>query len=233
MKKILLVLAVLCLAGSAYALQSWDVTADYVPNVLPAAGIGPEGAWSYGYNGGGYYNKLEDPFHFHAFREYGPWHWELGYQDTAWWNGNQLPGLTVNSGQFAIHTPQNDTEPVIIRWTSSRDMIVNLTGAIWQTFGNYPEARDHFFGIRHNNATLLSGTAGNDNSASNKVFFSASGVAVNAGDVLDFYLVRQPNNTDGFYTLDLKINETPEPGSLVTLGFGVLGLVGFSRRRRV
>lgn len=49
-RRLVLVAFAVIVGSQCNAQTIWDATADFVPNVVPAQGIGAEQAWSYGVN---------------------------------------------------------------------------------------------------------------------------------------------------------------------------------------
>jgi len=224
----LLILAlVLICGGGASALQVWDLAADWPATLtdgtlpLPSWGFGSAAEWSYGYDGaaGGSvlaYSMVGWPstaiVGFGALTRGvytgfpGVGHVAVGKYDGLGWTG-----LDLKTGDVGGHTA-NWNDPLIFRWTAPHDMVVDVQAKCWVALVAQSGA-SVTYGVRK--GSLVGGAYVFDspvisqsvswvqNGSANPSTAGASGVAVQAGDVLDYYVVGSVQTGFGF-----KIFET-------------------------
>jgi len=185
---------------------AWNVLTDYAPGVLPPVQIGPEWAWSYGWDMDDT-GDLLSPFSFQPMPYYDDWYWGPGYHFSD--VDPKLPGLTNPDGtQIAIHTNSTPNRPAIVRWTARRSFTVDIAGSVWQPWPNPGDPRPQNVGIRKNSgAPIASAVIDPTVTSTSPWTFSQSGIHVEPGDVLDFYAAPQPGMSGHFVSLLWTVNE--------------------------
>jgi hypothetical protein len=206
----------------AFGGTTWDPAADYT-------GTNPGDAWSYGwvsyddFTAGGYLLTVFD-----TLRDWDSMdHWGVAegtepavlYNPTedSHWFGNEVPPETM-----ALH-PGGDGQYAIIRWTAPEAGTFTVTGSFF-TF-DWPSVDTH---------VLLNGTSFFDSTLSEPGSnpFDLL-VSVAAGDTIDFAVGNGGNGHGGDATnFEAQIGPVPEPGSLLAVGCGLLGLLALKRRKK-
>jgi hypothetical protein len=230
-KLTLILLLTLGLVGIPAFSQTWNAFNDF------AGPVNPNGAWSYGYGTTGSSFTLYDIYALNCFGTplncWQPLVTVIGTPNLTWNNtGNFVnfstavipPGLTQHPG------PSVDA---ITQWTAP------LTGAY--TISGFFQIADvnpsGIVGLVFENGTplfqqeLLGPPAQHPNTPGGIETFYFSALMLNAGDVISFGV-----NNDGNFLFDTThfnatVTAVPEPGSMVLLASGLVGVVGFLRRK--
>lgn len=248
----LLILALIMICGgSASALQVWDMAADWPATLangtlpLPSRGFGPGGEWSYGYDGAAGGNVLAYSFvgwpstaivGFGALTR-GVY---TGFPGIEWvavgkYDGLGWTGLDLAAGDVGGHTA-NWNDPIIFRWTAPRNMVVDIQAKCWVALVaqsgssvTYGVRKGRLVGDAHvfDSPLFSRSVPWVQHGSANPNTAVASGVAVQAGDVLDYYAVGSVQTGFGF-----KIFESGDAshgiGWAKTIGPGWSGsLTGF------
>jgi len=201
----------------------WD------PAVEFSATDNPNGVWAYGwvsyedFVAGGYTLTLFDTIR--VWDELNHWGVEAGTEpavlynptEDVHWFGNAVPPHTL-----ALH-PGGSDERAIIRWTAPESGLFSIVG-------NFFSDGDPTVDVH----VMLNGTSIFDSD-----FFGPGSdpfdlpVAVAAGDTLDYAVGFGGNGHNGDATcFSVQIELVPEPGSMLAVGGGLLGLLGLVARRR-
>jgi len=223
----------------------YNLWTDYVPNHLPATGIGPNGVWSYGWDSDAN-GVLLSPFSFSAMDMWNPSGLrypgspEDGYHPSFTWNtwGHTVPAVLHRTadGVVGVFTLSvgfiwDQVCPVMIRFTAPYATTEYIDMAFYYNIYNNVDA---LIGFRKNNDApffLQSAVA-------NGGYFAWGGaVPVQAGDVLDLFVAVAPGMPFGTYIDGIRWTSAdngpiPEPSSLLVLGSGLLGLGGVLLRKR-
>jgi hypothetical protein len=209
-------------------LLHYDAAADY------STAANPNGAWSYGYTAPGTYvdfvayNHTADLFGNGSLIG-----WCAG--DSGWADPNLNKNMTDNTisgyditwdaGALAGGGDMEWAYATVLRWTCQTDGVYDINASFtgiqdtWRT-DYWLVSRDANYGydwLMNNNGA---GGYGNTETYSNQM-------TLTAGETLDF-LVYGPAHT----AISAKINQIPEPSTLVLLGGGLLGIVAFAREKR-
>ena len=154
------------------------------------------------------------------------WYWRrLGTGEVP---GNFLPFLTQTigdnmpgwlKGDVLIHSvdPTNGNPAngeANVAWTAPQAATINISGDIW--YAQYSDQRSDDYYLFLNGTQLASGTVNYMNSnRNNSSFFGASGLSVNAGDVVEFVIQRSLGQPYGCAAgLNLTITESGSEDSI-------------------
>ncbi len=139
------------------------------------------------------------------------------------------------AGNIVGHSP-NLGDYLFATWTApSAGTVGTQSGMVW--YAHSVVSRSNDWALFFDNSTLASGSVTNGQGLTNPDTFSSAGFAVNAGDTISLGI--RKTNLQQFGSLagmDLTFTftptqSTPEPGSLVLLGSGIVGLAGVLRRK--
>lgn len=149
-------------------------------------------------------------------------------------NGSQA-GETDNdflTGNIVGHSP-NAGDYLFATWTApSAGMVGTQSGMVW--YAHSAVSRSNDWDLFFDNTTLASGTVTNGQGLNNPDIFSSGGFDVQAGDTISLAIRKSAGQQFGSLAgmdLDFAFTPTPEPGSLILLGSGVVGLAGLLRRK--
>jgi hypothetical protein len=205
----------------SYAQAVWDLESDFVTATVPPVNLGPDGAWSYGYD-----KQIDDartaPFVFAPFPVHGPKFglgdaYNIPDPDTGFLEKIENTNLPKDAGGLVVHTALGENEPVIIRWKAPRAMTVVVSGQIYKMSFDVGNGRTQDFYIRKNNdAWLVSGTVSDSTLNNTSPIAINVGTPVNAGDLIDLALVRTPGKVQGFIGFKIAIREVAAGSPLVT-----------------
>jgi PEP-CTERM motif len=213
-------LGVLCLALSCSAqAATYNAVNDF------SIANNPNGVWSYLYNHGTTTNLLPQTV--------------VGPDTIYWWNGGSQPNsaiilknvtcCTVIDGFVVIPTDHLDMDPqslsyVDLRFTAPTASSYSITGDF---LGIDLFEVAHPVEITVNGTIVFSNTISSDNQSAP---FSLI-VSLQKGDTVDFNNLTSPI-TYAFLSTGLAATiNTPEPGSLLLLGSGIISLAGILRRK--
>ncbi|HLH98023.1 MAG TPA: hypothetical protein VKW08_23195 [Xanthobacteraceae bacterium] len=154
--------------------------------------------------------------------------------------GNFLPAFwqPVAGGDISIHSVDgHNGNPSLgnatLTWNAPADGRINISGYLY--YDQIAVERSNDFILSLGGTTLTSGTISYLDQS--KTLLSFNGLSVTSGEVLSLTLERSPGQDNGSITnLDLTVNETvtPLPAAfpLFATGLGVIGLVGWNRKRK-
>ncbi len=136
------------------------------------------------------------------------------------------------AGNIVGHSP-NAGDYLFATWTApSAGMVGTQTGMVWYAHSSVSRSND--WALFFDNTTLASGTVANGQGLNNPDIFSDGGFAVQAGDTISLGIRRSAGQQFGSLAgmdLGFSFTATPEPGSLILMGTGVVGLAGLLRRK--
>jgi len=220
-KPLLASLCTFLLAAAVRGQGVWDLEADFVSGTTPSVNLGPNGAWSYGYD-----KQIDDPrsaaFVFEPFAVHGPKFglgnaYNIPDPDTGFFEKIENTNLPKDAGGMVVHTAPGENEPVIIRWKAPRAMTVNITGSVYKMAFDFGNGRTQDFFIRKNNETnLVAGTVSDSTLNNTSPIPLKVGTTVQAGDFIDLALARSPGRVQGFIGFKYKISEVASGSPLIT-----------------
>lgn len=207
---------------------TWDATADF--NLGTTSN--PNGAWSYGYSPGAVAG-----YSFKAFDQYssagGVLHWEDSVYGSlrapTFYKNNTLAAFNgLAPGMVALHPgPAANTDRAILRFTAPATDFYTIVGQFFDGDSGETDAsivKNEDFGTQ---LASLGFTSLNPT-------FALNGIALNAGDRIDFVVGNVGNFFFDTTPLSVRISSAsgpiPEPGTLLMAAMG-LGLLGASKRR--
>ena len=174
-------------------------------------------ALSTGYWGTGSDLNVNTPFLFKALVDGS----NAGETNNDFLAGN-IVGHSPNAGDYLFET-----------WTApSAGTVGTLSGMVW--YAHSVVSRSNDWSLLFDNSTLTSGTVTNGQGLSNPDIFSSGGFSVQAGDTISLAIRKSAGQQFGSLAgmdLDFAFTPTPEPGSLILLGSGIVGLAGLLRRK--
>ncbi len=174
-------------------------------------------ALSTGYWGTGNDLNVNTPFLFKALVDGS----NAGETNNDFLAGN-IVGHSPNAGDYLFET-----------WTApSAGMVGTQTGMVWYAHSSVNRSND--WALFFDSTTLASGTVANGQGLNNPDIFNSAGFAVQAGDTISLAIRKSAGQDFGSLAgmdLDFSFTPTPEPGSLILLGSGVVGVAGLLRRK--
>ena len=215
-------LALACLlSGDIAQAQTFDATADFVPNVP-----NPNGVWKYGYT-----NTLGSsliPFSaYYANENIFGWRTNLGSGAPIFFKATAVGGqFGVAQGQTALHGgPQGQF--AVLRFTAPSTNVYAVSCAYFTGDGGNTDA---YLLLNSNAGTPLFSTPSTTGGGT----FAKNSLQLNAGDTLDYVI---GNGGDGFGSDSTPVTfritaGVPAPCSLLTALIGVVPGVMLLRRRR-
>jgi hypothetical protein len=154
---------------------------------------------------------------------------------------NGALGANVMAGDIMVHpTSVSSSLPLgegNITWTSPINGTITISGNVWWGGWN-GETRGVTWLLFDNSTQLNTGTMYNGNSStrSNPVNFGSFTETVSVGDTVMFEAITASGVTYPWFvgvnlTIDAEpIQSAPEPATMLLLGLGLAGLVGFRRK---
>jgi len=201
-------------SGLLHAQQVWNWALDYVPNVVPPREIGTEGAWSYGYDANTS-DELSAPFEFVPFPIFGNHIWGGGDYH---FSGPNPALLAKQANGMIIHTAPNAKQPVVVRWTATRAMTVNITGRAYKFAFDENNGRTQEFYVRKNGESPLTfGTVSDATLDSGAPLAFAATTTVQLGDTIDTFAVRTADKIQGFLGIELVLHEVLAGAPTITV----------------
>ena len=210
-------------AASAHA-DSYDLASDWSNT------SNPDGTWSYLLNGSIASSGIRDSDGFGPPGAPVIWGVANSYQGWSQDNGSQDSYLDIHPGDIYGHTPGAGGS-IQIDWTSPITGTIDFTGDTWAL---RDIGRLNDWSVTLGTTLLDSGTtsSGDGHGSSNPWQFAASGLAVTAGEVLQFEA--SAPGTGDYIGVDLNVTtyaSVPDAGSSITLLGGALAGLAALRRR--
>jgi hypothetical protein len=211
------VTCVVVVAVSAAAMaraETWDVAKDF-----SITNGNPNGAWSYGYSVGFSQFTADTTEGMVANGGVCPdWGPSNQYGD-IWKNTTSTTSFGVAPGQVSLSAGYAANAVDVVRWTAPRDMTVEVTGQFYS--GDWGVMQTAIF----------------VNGIGQSPYWSASDhgsfdfkLSVTSGETIDFAIYN--GYTAGNTPLGATITAVPEPGTLVMLVAGIVGLAAYAWRKR-
>lgn len=245
-------LALLPLAGNAATIV-YDLSADWSNSVNPGA----NGVWSYNDGSGAItphqasYTPLAPNQSAWAWAASGPGHVASWFKTVNDYNASTGGAVEYGVGDIGVHTwdPGNGANtggPANVTWTAASDASIDIEGSVWHAH-NTGDHRAAVWSIWVNGASISTGFVHRDDGTTGISpfdFASGSGgagilenIIVQTGDVVELRLDTNATFGSGsgsFLGVNLTVTatetEVAEPGALLTLAAGLIGICAFRRR---
>lgn len=253
-----LVSTMVVLCSFAFSPNSWSASIVYDLATDWSDVANPNGAWSYNGDGGPpittqqtdwdpssvFFGSAQPAWAANTFQD-------AGHVPVWFKRSSDSTSLDIPVGVVGMHGSEGFTVAQVgVTWTSPIDGTVDVTGGIWQAIkgpdgvgGNHAN-RNSDWTIRLNSTVLTGGNlSGSDSFTSSSPFdlltgsggvLALMGLSVSTGDVIALEFI-SPTSFATFNGVDLTITASavPVPAAVWLFGTALLGLVGFSKRRKV
>jgi hypothetical protein len=203
---------------------SWDIAGDFSET------SNANGVWDYGYYGVGGFHLLPQ-----KVSTSGTWAQTLGFTGWVPAEGYTDPGVIRNTsgssqtyvgitwapGQLSLNP--SGSAITVARWAAPAAGTYNISATFTQLQGSVAQGAEVYIKDVQAFAKLLTGTG-------DTVTYTAANQVLAAGDMVIF---GAPGNGNAqVVALSGTITAVPEPGTIVLLGAGLLGLLAYAWRKR-
>ena len=211
----------------------WNLTNDFGSNISSlgispyptSEGIGPDGAWTYGYLDSGNTEPFVDSVpqwiitsrsHVWAETTLGDSNANIPAVAAVPSNRNGLnddPTGDFPARSIGIHTPsaaESQDKTSVFEWKSPRNMTVDVTGTLWRLMD---DGRTHGYELRHKGTSLTSGEIGELSTGVNSddpTFFQSKSISVSQDDVLQLLISPLSESVEGFVGLDMTVTKASD-----------------------